>query len=151
MFSATSSNLFKRELIKINNKPSKVSVYLNYSVLESEYIHFVVTYENLDYNLTIQEKGLSELSLKTINKLIRGYLDRLSIQNGVLFLHDDQVLIKTIIDIDEDVLVLTASLVNNEVVKFLFWTEEQHLIKKLEIKLPSKLEESIEEFIERTI
>ena len=79
MFSATSSNLFKRELIKINNKPSKVSVYLNYSVLESEYIHFVVTYENLDYNLTIQEKGLSELSLKTINKLIRGYLDRLSI------------------------------------------------------------------------
>ena len=119
--------------------------------MESEYIHFVVTYENLDYNLTIQEKGLSELSLKTINKLIRGYLDRLSIQNGVLFLQDDQVLIKTIIDIDEVVLVLTASLVNNEIVKFLFWTEEQHLIKKLEIKLPSKLEESIEEFIERTI
>ena len=50
----TASNLFKRENIKLNDKMFKVSVFLNYSVLDQEFIHLIVAgKDEKEYSITI--------------------------------------------------------------------------------------------------
>lgn len=52
------------------------------------------------------------MPLKDINKLIRNqYLDKLTVQNGVLFLKEDAILLKTVMDLEDDIVIATATLV----------------------------------------
>jgi hypothetical protein len=153
------SNLFKREVMSIDGKKFKVSVYLTYSLAEDEMMIKAerVGVKEEPLSLSVTSHHLGTLPMKELNNLVWAYLKRLTLRMTVdgqerLELLEESIstarlILKDIVEgPNEQLLFVSVHLQDTNTLMFSIQEESSKLVWNLSKKIPSKLKMSLEEY-----